>query len=165
MLKIRSNVFETNSSSTHSISINSIGNDFQYNDIPRNTDILIIDFTKNFEKGGYNFTEWTKLNFLINLICEVKENARDDENDYIIDYSIKLLNILKSIIKKLCNSKLIFDENYLFKSNFLYFYDCEEYLWTILGLDEESSDDEIEEKLKDVIFNKNKYIKDDLNEW
>lgn len=48
MLKIRSNVFETNSSSTHSISINSIGNDFQYNEIPKNTDILIVDFTKKF---------------------------------------------------------------------------------------------------------------------
>ena len=68
MLKIRSNVFETNSSSTHSISINSIGNDFQYNEIPKNTDILIVDFTKNFEECGSNFTEWTKFNCLIDLI-------------------------------------------------------------------------------------------------
>ena len=165
MLKIRSNVFETNSSSTHSISINSIGNDFQYNEIPKNTDILIVDFTKNFEECGSNFTEWTKLNFLIYLICKVKECARDDGIDDVMNYSNKLLTILKKIIRKECHSNLIFDENYLFKHDDFFYFDCDEYLWTILDLDKYSSDDEIEEKLKDIIFNKNKYIKDDYKEW
>ena len=53
---------------------------------------------------------------------------------------------------------------YLNMTIFFYF-DCDEYLWTILDLDKYSSDDEIEEKLKDIIFNKNKYIKDDYKEW
>ena len=49
MIKVRKNVFETNSSSTHSITIeDSEHRNFEYVDIPKNKKIIIddLDFNK-----------------------------------------------------------------------------------------------------------------------
>lgn len=71
MLKIRQNVFETNSSSMHSITIwkNYKPVRFKFTTIPVQCD-LIIDkyYYQEFDSNGMNDTEWTKFNCLIDLI-------------------------------------------------------------------------------------------------
>ena len=72
MIKIRSNVFETNSSSTHSISIdyNYKEKVFKYDKLPNNETIVISNDDVNFQfhSNGNNTTEWTKLNAIVNYI-------------------------------------------------------------------------------------------------
>ena len=72
MIKIRSNVFETNSSSTHSISIdyNYKEKVFKHDKIPNNETIIIANDDVNFQfhSNGNNTTEWTKLNAIVNYI-------------------------------------------------------------------------------------------------
>ena len=63
MIKIRSNVFETNSSSIHSLCIGKNYKErFIYQDLPENTTITICsNYLSQFEDNGVNDTEWQKL--------------------------------------------------------------------------------------------------------
>lgn len=110
MIKIRSNVFETNSSSTHSISINYNYEEksFKYDKIPNDETIVITNDDVNFQfrSSGNNTTEWTKLNAIINYILGYYwalgyfyfRKVLETENNH--------FTILKKIIKDKCNSTL-----------------------------------------------------------
>ena len=79
MIKVRKNVFETNSSSTHSISIeDSEHRNFEYVDIPKNETIIIDE--PDFNKYNNNETEWTKLNALIDFIIGYYDSKDKDED-------------------------------------------------------------------------------------
>ena len=86
MIKVRKNVFETNSSSTHSITIeDSEHRNFEYVDIPKNKKIIIDDL--DFNKYNNNETEWTKLNALIDFVIGYYDSKHKDYDDYTIaDY-------------------------------------------------------------------------------
>lgn len=64
----------------------------KYINIPKNEKIEIDKF--DFYKNGQNFTEWTKLNALVNYICGMTSDGY-------------YLNILKKVIKEEWNSDLI----------------------------------------------------------
>ena len=106
MIKIRSNVFETNSSSTHSLCIETdYKKRFMYQDLPENATITVhSNYLNQFEDDGMNDTEWQKLNILIDLILGIKIKYNSEKHlceDYI--------EILKKVVKDERNLTLNFD--------------------------------------------------------
>lgn len=145
MIKIRRNVFETNSSSTHSITIEEYyeprERTFQYTKIPHHIDIDIDD--TEFNEDGDNLTEWQKLNALIDFIA----GYYGDED---LDTNKPLFKIIKTVIKDKCDSnlKLNLPEYYEY-----IFDDYNENELELLGLDEDSTEEEIYNQFKKIIFN------------
>lgn len=116
MIKIRSNVFETNSSSTHSLCIETdYKKRFICQDIPENTIVTIPSrYYEQFEDNGVNETEWQKLNLLIDLILDIKYKYKSKKH-----LCKKYIKILEKIVKNERNSTLNFDFDYE-KRNSLY---------------------------------------------
>ena len=145
MIKIRRNVFETNSSSTHSITIEEYNEPrkktFQYTKIPHHIDIYIDD--TEFNEDGDNLTEWQKLNALIDFIA----GYYDDDD---LDTNQPLFKIVKNVIKDKCDSNL---ELNLPKYYDYIFDDYEENSLGLLGLGDDSTEDEIYNRFKEIIFN------------
>ena len=106
MIKIRSNVFETNSSSIHSLCIGKNYKErFIYQDLPENTTITIrSNYLSQFEDNGVNDTEWQKLIILIELILGIK-NKYGSVKHLCKDY----IEILKKTVKDERNLTLNFD--------------------------------------------------------
>ena len=109
MIKIRSNVFETNSSSIHSLCIGKNYKErFIYQDLPENTTITIrSNYLSQFEDNGVNDTEWQKLIILIELILGIK-NKYNSKKHLCKDY----IEILEKVVKDERNSTLNFEFNY-----------------------------------------------------
>jgi hypothetical protein len=153
MIKVRKNVFETNSSSTHSISIDRLSNNgFKYKDIPKNKDIYI-DETE-FDKCGINITEWTKLNALIDFVIGYynETDIFKEYNDNVtrkVDTEKPLFNIIKKLIKDECNSEITFG----FYGRYRYQTDAyEKNSFMILFLDDDSTEENIYDRFKEIIF-------------
>ena len=154
MLKVRKNVFETNSSSTHSISIERcFKNDFKYINIPKNKNIYINK--PEFNMDGDNITEWTKLNALIDFIIGYYNETdifKEENYNFVrkVDTEKPIFNIIKKIIKDECNSELTipFYDRYFYRTD-----NCEKNSLYILGLNDESTEQEIYDCFKDIIFN------------
>lgn len=158
MIKIRSNVFETNSSSTHSISIdyNYKEKVFKYDKIPKNETIVIANDDVNFQfnSNGNNTTEWTKLNAIVNYIlghywalgyfyfCKILQT----ENNY--------FTILEKIIKDKCNSIVNYNLDDLLNIESITDSNYGHSL-VIFGLCEKSTEKEIYNCLKQLIFDEN----------
>lgn len=115
MIKIRSNVFETNSSSTHSVCLET-GYDkkFTYKNIPENTIVTIPSrYYEQFEDNGVNETEWKKLNLLIDLILDVKIKHSSEKH-----LCEKYIKILEDVINTEKKSTIKFDFDYKKRSPF-----------------------------------------------
>lgn len=154
MIKVRRNVFETNSSSTHSISIERISNNnFKYINIPKNKNIYINK--PEFNMDGDNITEWTKLNALIDVIIGYYNETdifKEENYNFVrkVDTEKPIFNIIKKIIKDECNSELTipFYDRYFYRTD-----NCGKNSLYILGLNDESTEQEIYDCFKDIIFN------------
>lgn len=154
MIKVRRNVFETNSSSTHSISIERISNNnFKYINIPKNKNIYINK--PEFNMDGDNITEWTKLNALIDFIIGYYNETdifKEENYNFVrkVDTEKPIFNIIKKIIKDECNSELTipFYDRYFYRTD-----NCGKNSLYILGLNDESTEQEIYDCFKDIIFN------------
>lgn len=154
MIKVRKNVFETNSSSTHSITIeDSEHRNFEYVDIPKNTKIIIDDL--DFNKYNNNETEWTKLNALIDFVIGF---YGDDD----VDTNKPLFEIIKKVIKDKCDSNLELNlpEYYEY-----IFDDYDENSLRLLGLSDDSTEDEMYNRFKEIIFNPKINFKHKDNEY
>lgn len=161
MFKIRSNVFETNSSSTHSISFGNTT--INHIDIPRNTTIHLSDCGKNCVINGLNFTEWQKLNFLVFMTLSFKDVAVDfDREEDEFDFIDQTLRLIKAIVKEECNSELIIEDT---SGDFDHFYSYDGSLNSVFGIKWDIDDYNFKIMLKDIIFNKNKFIQDTYEEW
>lgn len=158
MIKIRSNVFETNSSSTHSISINYNYKEkvFKYDKLPNNETIVISNDDVNFQfnSNGNNKTEWTKLNAIVNYILGYywalgyfyfREILQKENNHF---------TILEKIIKDKCNSILSYNIGDLLEIESMNDSTYGHSL-VIFGLDENSTEKEIYNCLKQLIFDEN----------
>ena len=158
MIKIRSNVFETNSSSTHSISIdyNYKEKVFKYDKLPNNEIIVIANDDVNFQfnSDGNNKTEWTKLNAIVNYILGYywalgyfyfREILQKENNHF---------TILEKIIKDKCNSILSYNIGDLLEIESMNDSTYGHSL-VIFGLDENSTEKEIYNCLKQLIFDEN----------
>ena len=106
MIKIRSNVFETNSSSTHSVCLETGYKErFTYRNIPKNTIINITSkYYYQFEDNGVNETEWQKLNLLIDFILGIKIKYNSEKH-----LCEKYIKILEDVINTEKKSTIKFD--------------------------------------------------------
>jgi hypothetical protein len=152
MIKVRKNVFETNSSSIHSITIeDSTKKKFKYTDIPKNTRIYVDG--KEFNIENNNETEWTRLNALVNFVIGYYDDVEDEHKYPITDYINEeepFFNIIKKIVKDKCNSEIVF------KFERDYRYQTDHYIrnsLSILNLREDSTEEEFYDRFKDIIFN------------
>lgn len=158
MIKIRRSVFETNSSSTHSITIdyNYKEKVFKYDKLPNNETIVIANDDVNFQfhSNGNNKTEWTKLNAIVNYILGYywalgyfyfREILQKENNHF---------TILEKIIKDKCNSILSYNIGDLLEIESMNDSTYGHSL-VIFGLDENSTEKEIYNCLKQLIFDEN----------
>ena len=158
MIKIRSNVFETNSSSIHSISIdyNYKEKVFKHDKIPNNETIVIANDDVNFQfhSNGNNTTEWTKLNAIINYILGYYLALGYFYFRKILQTENNHFTILEKIIKDNCNSTLDYNIDDLLNIESITDSNYGHSL-IIFGLYENSTEKEIYNVLKQLIFDKN----------
>lgn len=149
MIKIRLNVFETNSSSTHSLCIETdYKKRFTYQNLPENAIITISSrYYEQFEDNGVNETEWKKLNLLIDLILDVK--IKHSSKKHLCE---KYIKILEDIIKTEKKSILKFDFDYKNRSPFYnYFYNGN--LFSLLDFYPNDDVQSIYDIFKNFLFN------------
>lgn len=158
MIKIRKNVFETNSSSTHSISINYNYEEksFKHDKIPNNETIVITNDDVNFQfnSNGNNTTEWTKLNAIMNYILGYYWSKGYFYFREILQKENNHFTILEKIIKDKCNSILSYNIGDLLEIESMNDSTYGHSL-VIFGLDENSTEKEIYNCLKQLIFDEN----------
>ena len=161
MIKIRKNVFETNSSSTHSISIdyNYKEKVFKYDKLPNNETIVISNDDVNFQfnSSGNNTTEWTKLNAIVNYILGHYWASRYFYFREILRIENNHFTILEKIIKDKCNSTLDYNIDDLLNIESITDSNYGHSL-IIFGLYENSTEKEIYNVLKQLIFDGNVVI-------
>ena len=160
MIKIRKNVFETNSSSVHSICLCDLGKNATKK-IPSNETINIDDdFSINGD--GYNISEWQKLCCIIDMIRYYKNGEEEDS-----DVSNKLFEVLKRLIKEERNSDFVIkddvDYEYCDEYNEYDDYCSENTIFDMLTLDM-YDEDTILTAFKDVIFDPNTVVYHKENE-
>ena len=159
MIKIRQNVFETNSSSVHSICLCNLGKNATKK-IPSNETINIDEYF-SIDGDGYNISEWQKLCCIIDMIRYYKNGEEEDS-----DVSNKLFEVLKKLIKEEKNSNLVIDNDadyeYCDETNDDYGSDCT--IFDILSINEDDDEDTILKVFKGVIFDPNTVVYHKENE-
>lgn len=158
MIKVRKNVFETNSSSMHSITIdyNYKEKVFKYDKLPNNETIVIANDDVNFQfnSNGNNKTEWTKLNAIVNYILGYYWALGYFYFREILKIENNRFSILENIIKDKCNSILDYDIGDLLNIESISDndYDSSPIIW---GLNGDSTKEGIYNYLKQLIFDEN----------
>lgn len=133
---------------------------FKYDKLPNNETIVISNDDVNFQfnLNGNNKTEWTKLNAIVNYILGhywalgyfyFREILQKENNHF---------TILEKIIKDKCNSTLDYNIDDLLNIESITDSDYGNSL-IIFGLCEKSTEKEIYNVLKQLIFDKNVAIK------
>lgn len=127
--------------------------DSRYINIPKNKNIYINK--PEFNMDGDNITEWTKLNALIDFIIGYYNETdifKEENYNFVrkVDTEKPIFNIIKKIIKDECNSELTipFYDRYFYRTD-----NCGKNSLYILGLNDESTEQEIYDCFKDIIFN------------
>lgn len=162
---IRRHVFETNSSSTHSISIYKWEPTTE-SSIPLNTEI-IIDGSISTQTEIKD--ELGKLNYIVAILASIagdrQECSENDEEDTFEE----LINVshfvwLKEIIKEKCNTDIVYQSDGTYFPYFETTYDEDTRAEDILGC---NIDNEIEfkNKVREIIFDENYIIEDKENEY
>lgn len=187
---VRKSVFETNSSSSHSLSLCKSENLMRQ--VPKNT---TLDVIKEFKSDSYFVmtSEFTKLYMLVQIIstyiysvsnsefCE--DYRKKGKNPYVLseedaktafeEYKSKILGNewlvwLKEVIKEECNTDLIFG----FKSvDFPFICEMSHYddldIIQLLGVkkDKVLDKESIKVIFKNIIFNPSVYFYEEVNEW
>ena len=151
MIKIRSNVFEKNSSSTHSLCIGKNYKErFIYQDLPENTTITIhSNYLSQFEDNGVNDTEWQKLIILIELILGIK-NKYGSEKHFCKDY----IEILKKIVKDERNLILNFDFDVEKRSPYYADFADDDDIFSLFYFEPNDDAESIYNIFKNFVFNK-----------
>ena len=106
--QIRRSVYETNSSSTHSVSIYN-NKDRKFEDIPKNSKVVLDD---SYTYGTDIFDELGKLNYIVTMLASIaEEKVYDDELE--INSFESMINIswfvwLAEVIKEESNTEVIY---------------------------------------------------------
>lgn len=160
MIKIRQNVFETNSSSVHSICLCNLGKNATKK-IPSN-ETIHIDDDFSIDGDGYNISEWQKLCCIIDMIRYYKNGEEEDS-----DVSNKLFKVLIKLIKEERNSNLVIkddvDYEYCDEYNEYDDYCSENGIFDMFTLDMDD-EDTILKAFKGVIFDPNSVVYHKENE-
>ena len=184
MKSIRRNVFETNSSSTHSLTIRRLSED--YRDIPCDVELDICKEV-SFISNQSAVSEMDKLRYVVGLIALQMDYECDRDyfgvgaygywgekaNEGWKKYKNKILEYpwlvwLSELIKEERNTTLIFNKCYSefpYISGFDSFED--EYVWEVLGLTKENMLDKetVKSLFKDIIFNSSIILEDSVEEY
>lgn len=173
--QIRRGVYETNSSSTHSVSIyNNSKRRFQ--DIPRNSEVVLND---TYEYGTDIFDELGKLNYVVTMLASIIERKYDYDEQKVESFE-NMINLnwfrwLADVVREESNTEVIYkcptysdgrDKTY--QPYYDTTYDEYDSIETILaGDDSDMLDDEMKfkERIKDIIYNPSIVIEDKENEY
>ena len=158
MIKIRKNVFETNSSSVHSICLCNLGKNATKK-IPSN-ETINIDEDFSIDGDGFNISEWQKLCCIIDMIRYYKNGEEEDS-----DVSNKLFEVLKKLIKEEKNSNLVINND----ADYEYCDESDDYgseygIFDMLNINEDDDEETILNAFKNVIFDPNTVVYHKENE-
>lgn len=187
---VRKSVFETNSSSSHSLSLCKSENLMRQ--VPKNT---TLDVIKEFKSDSYFVmtSEFTKLYMLVQIIstyiysvsnsefCE--DYRKKGKNPYMLtdkdakiafeEYKSKILGNewlvwLKEVIKEECNTELVFGydvEDFPFICQMARYEDLD--IMQLLGVKKDKILDKENMKaiFKDIVFNPTVYFYEEVEEW
>ena len=183
MKQIRHSVFETNSSSTHSITIGI--RKFIFNDFPRNSkevfDIYPLenpsaDGSENFTDVIVYRTEVNKTRFIVHMLVshesendfadmpqwknringwwDVENLDEDDLNEFGNDlFALDPFKWLKEVIEKETGTQIAFHVSSDTCSFWDTVYDENKYIVEVLGLNSMKDEKELKKKIKEIIFN------------
>lgn len=106
--QIRRGVFETNSSSTHSVSI--FNTKTIPNDIPKNSKVIIDD---KHEKDGSFYDEIGKLKHVVTMLASIVDRKHDYE-DLVVGSFEEMINLnwfkwLAEVVKEESNTEIIYE--------------------------------------------------------
>lgn len=152
---IRNCVFETNSSSTHSISIYKWTPPPEY-DIPCNSKIEI--------NASISRTEITsevgKLNYIVSMLANLIEYESNDYNEKFEDViSSKRFVWLKEVVKERCNTEIIYTKVYNYFPYFEATYDDCRSIADIFECDIDD-ENEFKERIINIVFDRDIMIED-----
>lgn len=173
--QIRRGVFETNSSSTHSVSIYNNSNR-KFQNIPKNSELIIND---TYEYGTDIFDELGKLNYVVTMLASIIER-KCDYDELKVESFEEMINLnwfkwLSDVVKEKSNTKIIYkcptyydgrDKTYQPYYDTTYDeYDSIEAIF--IGDDNDTLNNEVKFKnrVKDIIYNPSVVIEDKENEY
>lgn len=168
--KIRVGVFETNSSSTHSVSIYNRSKRV-FSDIPRDSEVILDD---SHSTGMEIFDEIGKLNFIVTMLASIVERKCDYEELEVKSFE-EMVNLnwfrwLAEVVKEESNTEVIY--NCPKYSSYLPYYDttydeCKSIESIFVGGNSDVMCDEtkFKERVKDIIYNPSVIIEDKENEY
>ena len=167
MKVIRNQVFETNSSSTHSISI------YKWTPTEEKEILLNTELVIDGQIPGQTEIkdEMGKLNYIIVLLASIADSRCSEYygSDNRSKHFNELINSnhfiwLKEIIKEKCNTNIIYHSNNNYYPYFETTYDEHKSIEEVLGFDVDN-ETEFKSNLTEIIFNKNYIIEDKENEY
>lgn len=173
--QIRLSVFESNSSSTHSVSIRS-NSTIKFQDIPTNSEVIL---NGTYEYGTDIFDELGKLNYVVTMLASIVEYRVDEEDLDIKSFedmiSLNWFKWLADVVKEDCNTDVIYKcptySNGRKKSYYPYYNttsdeDCIiEDIFTDNNPDILDDEMKFKERVRDIIFNPTTVIEDKTDEW
>ncbi len=166
--QIRFGVFETNSSSTHSVSI--YKRRIEFRDIPKDSEVVLDD---TYYYGTDIFDEFGKLNFVVTMLASIIENKWDDEGLKIESFE-DMINLdwfkwLAEVVKEESNTDVVYREP---AWSHVPYYDTtyDEYNGiekVFTGNDDEvmTNKDKFKERVKYIIYNHEVIIESKENEY
>lgn len=169
----RRSVFETNSSSTHSISIYN-GSRIKYSDIPKNSTVVLND---TFITPTDICDELGKLNFIVRMLASMVECDEELEiNSFKQMINFKWFKWLAEVVKEESNTEVIYKcPTYSHSGEEITYspyydtvysdYDSIKNIFTDGNLDIMESETLFKERVKDIIYNKSISIEDKENDW
>lgn len=173
--QVRRGVFETNSSSTHSVSIYN-KNKLMFSDIPKNSEVII---NNKHNVGTDIYDELGKLNFVVTMLATIVENKHYDEELEINSFE-EMINLnwfkwLAEVVKEESNTDVIYECPKTYDGSnrsWLPYYDTTwdeystiEYIFTNDNPDIMNDETKFKERVKDIIYNKSIIIEDKENDW
>lgn len=173
--QIRRSVFETNSSSTHSVSIYN-RNKLMFSDIPKDSTVVLND---TYVTPTDIYDELGKLNFVVTMLATIVDNKIYDEELEINSFE-EMINLnwfkwLAEVVKEESNTEIIYEcPTYRNGEKVSYspYYDTtwDEYcsiesIFTDDNLDIMNDKIKFKERVKDIIYNPSINIEDKENEY
>lgn len=173
--QIRRSVFETNSSSTHSVSIYN-RNKLMFSDIPKDSTVVLND---TYVTPTDIYDELGKLNFVVTMLATIVDNKEYDDELKIESFE-EMINLnwfkwLAEVVKEESNTEIIYECPTYHngeKVSYSPYYDT---TWDEYGSIEDIFTDDnpnimndeikFKERVKDIIYNPSINIEDKENEY
>lgn len=162
MIKIRSNIFETNSSSTHSLSIyHEENNEFTDNLIPKNSIIKINNCDNPYDEIK---SPMDKLKALIEYISNYYNEYQycNNRKRYLYGKEVLFFVLLKNLIANEYNSELLYESD-----DYSSYYDNDEtdYDFSEFGIVDKNDYDDIYNKFKKFLEDDTIVLKHNVEEY